>query len=69
MQNDRYAGRQSSPNVIPRRPASRSQPPPHQQETSVGRPGTAPKQQIAGYDEELHAAPTMIIDIGRMRRR
>jgi serine/threonine protein kinase len=45
----------------PSRPRNAQPPPPPAQRKS------APKQPI--YDEDLHAAPTMIIDINRMRRR
>ncbi|MCX5745626.1 MAG: hypothetical protein NT062_24380, partial [Proteobacteria bacterium] len=52
-------------------------PPPPPQERRTGRtqpPPLAPRTAqrpavVVEYDEELHGAPTMIIDIGRMRRR
>nr|HEX4317512.1 serine/threonine-protein kinase [Kofleriaceae bacterium] len=40
-----------------RRPRGKTRPPP------------PPPAQVHGYDEELHAAPTLIIDLGRARRR
>ncbi len=70
------APRLSSAHVVPRRP-TRTQPPPvisasPQAETVAGQRARGPAPvvlpQIPIYDEELHAAPTMIIDIGRMRR-
>jgi eukaryotic-like serine/threonine-protein kinase len=46
-------------------PTSRGRPPPQPpQRRPTSKPGTKPI-----YDEELHAAPTLIIDINRMRRR
>ncbi|MBA3502110.1 MAG: hypothetical protein H0T65_17230, partial [Deltaproteobacteria bacterium] len=45
----------------PRQPRGRTQPPPI--------PSAARQPARPIYDEELHSAPTMIIDIGRMRSR
>ena len=56
----------TQPPTEPPRPQQRrakTLPPPIPAAARVGRPGTVPV-----FDEDLHAAPTMIIDIGRMRR-
>ncbi|MBA3393154.1 MAG: serine/threonine protein kinase [Deltaproteobacteria bacterium] len=52
--------RQAPPSVPPPRTRGRTQPPPVPQPRGPTRPI---------YDEDLHSAPTMIIDIGRMRSR
>jgi serine/threonine-protein kinase len=52
----RHAARPPAPPPPPRR-AARTQPPP------------PPRTVQPVFDEDLHAAPTMIIDIGRMRQR
>jgi hypothetical protein len=45
-------------------------PPPPQRRTALrGSQPTMPKPPPNAFDEELHAAPTMIIDINRVRRR
>ena len=61
-----YPARATSEHVVPRRRTGRTQPPPPQQQQPA--PRSQQRPQIPIYDEELHAAPTMIIDIGRMRR-
>ena len=53
--------RRANANVVPRQARGRTQPPPPARGTS-----RQPARPL--YDEELHSAPTMIIDIGRMRR-
>jgi eukaryotic-like serine/threonine-protein kinase len=55
-------GRHAPPTKPPPRRAGRTQPPPPPR--TATRPLTRPP-----YDEELHSAPTMIIDIGRARGR
>jgi serine/threonine-protein kinase len=53
---------QQQPVARPRQPRGRTQPPP------IPAPRSARQPARPIYDEELHSAPTMIIDIGRMRR-
>ena len=66
-----HRGRNALPSPPPRvearatsRPRNRTQPPP----PPPPRTRTATHQPAPIYDEELHSAPTMIIDIGRLRR-
>jgi serine/threonine-protein kinase len=57
---DNSGRRAPRPPAPPPRRAARTQPPP---------PPPRKSQVEPVYDEDLHAAPTMIIDIGRMRQR
>jgi hypothetical protein len=52
--------------VPPARASTRTEPPPPPPPATRRRPS----QQIRNeFDEDLHSAPTMIIDVGRMRGR
>jgi serine/threonine-protein kinase len=56
------------PVVPPARASTRTEPPPPPSPPPATRP--RPSQQIRNeFDEDLHSAPTMIIDVGRMRGR
>jgi eukaryotic-like serine/threonine-protein kinase len=56
----RSSQREAQPQDRPRKPSAPPPPPPPGGKKSAPRPI---------YDDDLHAAPTMIIDIGRMRQR